>query len=72
MALKSHATIIDDIQSELGGNTTDFTDAILTTEIAEALQELSRYSPLIVRETFATTEDSKELDITSIVLTFDI
>lgn len=66
MALKSHATIIDDIQSLLGGNTTDFTDAILTTRIAEGLNELSRYTPHIVRETIVATEDSKELDITSI------
>uniref|UniRef100_A0A6H1ZIJ3 Uncharacterized protein n=1 Tax=viral metagenome TaxID=1070528 RepID=A0A6H1ZIJ3_9ZZZZ len=66
MALKSHATIIDDVQSLLGSNTTDFTDAILTTRIAEGLNELSQYSPHIVRETIAATEDSKELDINSV------
>ena len=66
MTLKSHATIIDDIQDELGGNTTDFTDAILTKKIAEGVLELSRYCPFIVREILATTEDSKELDISFI------
>jgi len=66
MALKSHATLLDDIQSLLGGNTTDFTDAILTTRLAEGLQELSRYSPLIVKETLFTTDDSKELDTSGI------
>lgn len=66
MTLKSHATIIDDIQDELGSNTTDFTDAILTKKIAEGLQELSRYCPFIVREILATVDDSKELDISFI------
>ncbi len=63
MSLKTHATLIDDIQAELGSNTTDFTDALLTIKIAEGLQELSKYSPFIVREVIATTDDSKELDI---------
>lgn len=66
MSLKSHATIIDDIQSLLGSNTTDFSDAFLTIRIAEGLQEFSRYCPFIVKETLATTEDSKELDISFI------
>lgn len=66
MALKSHATIIDDIQDLLGSNTTDFTDALLTKYLAQGLNEFSRYCPQIVRETLAATEDSKELDISSI------
>jgi len=63
MSLKSHATIIDDIQSLLGSNTTDFTDAILTLRLAEALPDFSRFSPFKGRETLYTTEDSKELDL---------
>ena len=66
MALKSHATIIDDVQDSLGSNTTDFTDAIITKKIVEGLNEFSGYCPNIVRETLATTEDSKELDISGI------
>ena len=66
MSLKTHATLIDDIQSLLGSNTTDFTDAFLTLRIAECLQEFSRYCPFIVREILATTDDSKELDISFI------
>jgi hypothetical protein len=66
MALKSHATIIDDIQDYLGANTTDFTDALTTKWIAQGLNEFSRYCPNIVRETFATTEDSKELSISEV------
>jgi len=66
MSLKSHATIIDDIQDYLGANSTDFTDALVTKYIEQGLNELSRYCPHIVRETFATTEDSKELDISEV------
>mgnify|MGYP001560853221 CR=1 FL=1 len=66
MSLKSHATIVSDVQSLLGGNTTDFTSAILTTRIAEGLQELSRYCPYVVLETVTATEDSKELNISHI------
>ncbi len=66
MALKTHATIIDDIQDLLGQNTTDFTDALETKYIEQGLHEFSRYCPLVVRATLATTNDSKELDITSI------
>jgi len=66
MALKAHATIVSDIQSLLGGNTSDFTSAILTTRIAEGLQEFSKYSPLIMRETLYATDDSLELDISGI------
>lgn len=66
MSLKTHATIILDIQDELGGNTTDFTSALLTKKLAEGLQEFSRYVPYIVRETLAVTEDSKELNISAI------
>lgn len=64
--MKAHATIIDDIQDMLGQNTTDFTDALLIKWIEQGLQEFSRYSPLIVRATLATTDDSKELNITAI------
>ena len=66
MALKSHETIIDDIQDMLGSNTTDFTDALLTKSIERSLHELSQYCPHVVRETFALTEDSKEIDISEI------
>ncbi len=66
MALKTHATFLTDIQSLLGSNTTDFSDAFLTLRIPEALQEFSRFTPFKVRETLATTDDSKELDITAI------
>jgi len=66
MALLSHATIIDNVQSLLGSNTTDFSDAFLTLRIVEALPEFSRYCPLIVKETLCATEDSKELDISFI------
>jgi len=52
MAIRTHATIIDDIQSDLGSNTTDFTDAFLTKKVDEGLDELSRYIPHIVKETF--------------------
>ena len=66
MALKTHATITDDIQDFLGQKTLDFTDALLTKWIPQGLHELSRYSPLKVRETLATDDDSLELNITSI------
>ncbi len=66
MALKTHATFLDDIQDELGGNTKDFTDAILTKKILECLPEFSRYTPLIVRAILATTDASKKLNITAI------
>ena len=65
MSLKTHATIIDDIQDLLGQNTDDFTDALLTKFINQGLFEFSHYAPLIVRETLATTDGSKELDITA-------
>lgn len=64
--MKTHATIIDDVQDFLGQNTTDFTDALLTKTIEQVLVEFSRYSPFIAQETLATTDDSKELNITSI------
>ncbi len=66
MALKSHSDITDDIQDYLGSNTTDFTDALLIKYIAQGLNELSGYCPHIIRETFPTTDDSKELDISEI------
>ena len=66
MTLKTHATILDDIQDSLGQNTTDFTDALLTKWIKQTLPEFSRYVPFITRETLATTDDSKELNITAI------
>lgn len=66
MALKNHADITDAIQEYLGNNSTDFTDALLINWIRQGLEEFSRYCPHIVRETFATTDDSKELDISEI------
>ncbi len=66
MALKSHADITDDIQDYLGGNTTDSTDALLIKYITQGLNELSGYCPHIIRETFPTTDGSKELDISEI------
>ena len=52
MAIRTHATLLDDIQSDLGSNTTDFTDAILTKKVDEGLDELSQYIPHIVKHTF--------------------
>ncbi len=66
MSLKTHATILDDVQDLLGQNVTDFTDALLTKTVEQALVEFSRYSPFIAQETLATTDDSKELDIKAI------
>lgn len=66
MALKTHATLIDDIQDMLGQNTDDFTDALVTKYIEQGIQELSRYCPFKVREILAATDDKKELDISFI------
>jgi len=66
MARKDHADITDAIQEYLGDNSTDFTDTLLINWIRQGLEEFSRYCPHIVRETIATTEDSKELDISEI------
>jgi hypothetical protein len=66
MALINFDTFIDRIQDELGGNVTDFSNDILTNKIPEVLPEFSRYSPFLVRETIATIDDSKELDIKDI------
>ncbi len=52
MAIRTHATILDDIQDDLGSNTTDFTDAILTKKVNEGLDELSRFIPHVVKHTF--------------------
>lgn len=49
---KSHAKLLDDIQSELQDDATDFTDAVLTIVLDKALIELSEYQPYITRETF--------------------
>ncbi|KKL15601.1 hypothetical protein LCGC14_2503990, partial [marine sediment metagenome] len=66
MALKTHATIILDVQDFLGQNTGDFTSPLLTKTIEQALVQFSHYSPFIAQATLATTDDSKELNITSI------
>lgn len=49
---KTHATLLDDIQSELQDDGTDFTDAVLTIVMDKALIEMSEYQPYITRETF--------------------
>ncbi len=66
MALKTHATIIDDVQDMLGQNTTDFTDPLLTKTIEQALAKFSKFSPLIAKAILATTDGSKKLNITAI------
>ena len=66
MALKTHATIILDVQDFLGQNTGDFTSPLLTKTIEQALVQFSHYAPFIAQATLATTDDSKELNITSI------
>lgn len=49
---KTHATFLDDIQSELQDDGTDFTDDRLIVQLLKCLKELSEYQPYIVRETF--------------------
>jgi len=49
---KTHAAIIDEIQSELQDDATLFTDAHLTIQIDKALKELAEYLPYVRRETF--------------------
>ncbi len=66
MALKPHATIVLDVQDFLGQNTGDFTSPLLTKTIEQALVQFSHYAPFIAQATLATTNDSKELNITSI------
>ncbi len=62
MALKNYDAIVNDIQDNLGSNSTDFTDALMLKWVPQGLDELSRYSPHIVREVFPTTSLSKELE----------
>ena len=49
---KSFATLIDEIQSELGDDTTTYTDAIITIQLEDAFRELSDYESYVMLETF--------------------
>ena len=50
--MKTFATLIDEVQSALGDDTTTFTDAIVTVQLEDALREFSDYEPRIVLYTF--------------------
>ncbi len=49
---KTFATLIDEVQSELGDDTTTFTDAKVTIQLEDALREVSDYLPRISQYTY--------------------
>lgn len=49
---KSFATLIDEIQSALGDDTTTFTDAIVTVQLEDALREASDYESYVMMHSF--------------------
>lgn len=49
---KLFATLIDEVQSALGDDTTTFTDAIVTVQLEDALRELSDYEPYVMMHSF--------------------
>ncbi len=49
---KTFATLIDNVQSALGDDTTTYTDAIVTIQLADAIREVSDYEPRVVQYTY--------------------
>ena len=49
---KVFATLIDNVQSALGGDTTTYTDAIVTVQLEDALREVSDYEPYVMMHSF--------------------
>ncbi len=65
---KTFADLIDEVQSELGDDTTTFTDAIVTVQLADAIREVSDYEPRIVQYTYEL--ESRTGDATSTLSTW--